>query len=64
MVGSEYFEHVGNKLPGVERSTGRLGYGFPVVVDMALGSKRGGDTFMNIVSLVKEESTRELTAMP
>ena len=30
MDGSEYFEHVSHKLPGVELSTGSLGHGFPV----------------------------------
>jgi len=43
--GSEYFEHVSHKLPGVELSTGSLGHGFPVAAGLALGSKRSGVPF-------------------
>lgn len=38
--GSQYFEHVSHKLPGVELSTGSLGHGLPVACGMALGAKR------------------------
>jgi len=38
--GSQYFEHVSHKLPGVEVSTGSLGHGLPIACGMALGAKR------------------------
>lgn len=38
--GSDYFEHVSHKLPGVEVSTGSLGHGLPIACGMALGAKR------------------------
>lgn len=37
--GSQYFEHVSHKLPGVELSTGSLGHGLPVACGLALGAK-------------------------
>lgn len=43
--GSQYFEHVSHKLPGVELSTGSLGHGLPVACGMALGSKRSDNPF-------------------
>ena len=43
--GSDYFEHVSHKLPGVELSTGSLGHGFPVACGLALGAKRSGRDF-------------------
>ena len=43
--GSQYFEHVSHKLPGVELSTGSLGHGFPVACGMALGAKRSNRNF-------------------
>lgn len=43
--GSQYFEHVSHKLPGVELSTGSLGHGLPVACGMALGAKRGDSNF-------------------
>ena len=41
--GSQYFEHVSHKLPGVELSTGSLGHGLSVACGMALGAKRSGN---------------------
>ena len=41
--GSQYFEHVSHKLPGVELSTGSLGHGLSVACGMALGAKRTGN---------------------
>lgn len=38
--GSQYFEHVSHKLPGVEVSTGSLGHGLPIACGMAIGAKR------------------------
>lgn len=40
--GSQYFEHVSHKLPGVEVSTGSLGHGLPIACGMALGAKTSG----------------------
>lgn len=37
--GSQYFEHVSHKLPGVEVSTGSLGHGLPIACGMAIGAK-------------------------
>jgi len=41
--GSQYFEHVSHKLPGVEVSTGSLGHGLPIACGMALGAKATGN---------------------
>lgn len=41
--GTQYFEHVSHKLPGVEVSTGSLGHGLPIACGMALGSKVSGN---------------------
>lgn len=38
--GSQYYEHVSHKLPGVEVSTGSLGHGLPIACGMALGAKK------------------------
>lgn len=43
--GSQYFEHVSHKLPGVEFSTGSLGHGLPVACGLALGAKCSGDNY-------------------
>ena len=40
--GSQYFEHVSHKLPGVELSTGSLGHGLSVACGMAIGAKHSG----------------------
>lgn len=43
--GSEYFEHVSHKLPGVEFSSGSLGHGLPVACGMALAGKKPSAPF-------------------
>lgn len=43
--GSQYFEHVSHKLPGIEVSTGSLGHGLPIACGMALGAKRANKSF-------------------
>lgn len=43
--GSQYFEHVSHKLPGIEVSTGSLGHGLPIACGMALGAKRASKSF-------------------
>ena len=43
--GSQYFEHVSHKLPGIEVSTGSLGHGLPIACGMALGAKRANRSF-------------------
>lgn len=56
--GSEYFEHVSHKLPGVELSTGSLGHGFPVACGMALGAKRSGQSF-NVFCIIGDGEINE-----
>lgn len=56
--GSEYFEHVSHKLPGVELSTGSLGHGFPVAAGLALGSKRSGVPF-NVFCIIGDGEINE-----
>ena len=56
--GSEYFEHVSHKLPGVELSTGSLGHGFPVACGMALGAKRKGQNF-NVYCIIGDGEINE-----
>ena len=56
--GSEYFEHVSHKLPGVELSTGSLGHGFPVAAGLALGSKRSGVPF-NVYCIIGDGEINE-----
>ena len=56
--GSEYFEHVNHKLPGVELSTGSLGHGFPDAAGMALGSKRSGVPF-NVYCIIGDGEINE-----
>ena len=56
--GSEYFEHVSHKLPGVELSTGSLGHGFPVACGMALGAKRSGQNF-NVYCIIGDGEINE-----
>lgn len=58
MDGSEYFEHVSHKLPGVELSTGSLGHGFPVAAGMALGSKRSNTPF-NVYCIIGDGEINE-----
>ena len=43
--GSQYFEHVNHKLPGIEISTGSLGHGLPIACGMALAAKRSIKAF-------------------
>lgn len=43
--GSQYFEHVNHKLPGIEISTGSLGHGLPIACGMALAAKRSNKAF-------------------
>lgn len=43
--GSEYFEHVSHKLPGIEFSSGSLGHGLPVACGMALAGKQMANPF-------------------
>lgn len=56
--GSQYFEHVSHKLPGVELSTGSLGHGLPVACGMALGSKRSGLNF-NVYIIIGDGEINE-----
>lgn len=56
--GSQYFEHVSHKLPGVEFSTGSLGHGLPVACGMALGSKRSNNPF-NVYIIVGDGEINE-----
>lgn len=56
--GSQYFEHVSHKLPGVELSTGSLGHGLPVSAGMALGSKRSGINF-NVYIIIGDGEINE-----
>lgn len=56
--GSQYFEHVSHKLPGVELSTGSLGHGLPVACGMALGSKRSKNPF-NVYIIVGDGEMNE-----
>ena len=56
--GSEFFEHVSHKLPGVELSTGSLGHGFPVAAGMSLGSKRSGIPF-NVYCIIGDGEINE-----
>lgn len=56
--GSQYFEHVSHKLPGVELSTGSLGHGLPVACGMALGSKRSNNPF-NVYIIIGDGEINE-----
>ena len=56
--GSQYFEHVSHKLPGVELSTGSLGHGLAVACGMALGSKRSNNPF-NVYIIIGDGEINE-----
>jgi len=48
-AGSRLIGHPYNKVPGVEINTGALGHGLSIGVGMALGAKRGGESFRTYV---------------
>ena len=56
--GSQYFEHVSHKIPGVELSTGSLGHGLPVACGMALGAKRSNRNF-NVYIIIGDGEINE-----
>ena len=56
--GSQFFEHVSHKLPGVELSTGSLGHGLPVACGMALGLKKQG-YLSNVFCLIGDGEINE-----
>jgi len=56
--GSQYFEHVSHKLPGIEVSTGSLGHGLPIACGMALGAKRAKKTY-NVYCIIGDGEINE-----